>query len=393
MTKPLLWMKLLSVLIMLSACSSSNSLSKTSNTPTAVKNIDIPINYSLFHAEGIEVTTEQEIFELSPSQQEKFLADYNEIIRKGAEPHKALSDYLEGQMDSFTYYGETYTAEEAMRFNAGNCMSLAILTTALSKLVNLEFSYREVNTLPVFEKNDNIIFSSSHVQTTIYDPRHVESADYMYFARPAVTIDYFPISSNINGRKLSLSTFLASYYQNIASDALVENKLDKSFAYALKAKAMDPNNTKVLNFIAVLHKRKGDLSTAEQIYQIGLENNSKSVALLSNYINLLRTQQRWGAADKIQLQLDDLNDPNPYNWLGEAFLAQDNKHYTKAIKYYKKVLDMAPYVHQAYKGLYQIYHQQGKPRAAKEMLKNALEWTYELEDRKLYKYKLYSLTK
>ena len=42
-------------------------------------------------------------------------------------------------------------------------------------------------------------------------------------------------------------------------------------------------------------------------------------------------------------------------------------------------------------GLYKIYTEQGKMNLAQNMLKQALEWTYEVKERKLYKYKLYNL--
>jgi len=42
-------------------------------------------------------------------------------------------------------------------------------------------------------------------------------------------------------------------------------------------------------------------------------------------------------------------------------------------------------------GLYRIYAEQQKLDEAQAMLIKALEWTYELDERKLYKHKLYSI--
>ena len=42
-------------------------------------------------------------------------------------------------------------------------------------------------------------------------------------------------------------------------------------------------------------------------------------------------------------------------------------------------------------GLYKIYVKQNKLKKAQTMLVKALEWTYELDERKLYKYKLYNI--
>ena len=43
-------------------------------------------------------------------------------------------------------------------------------------------------------------------------------------------------------------------------------------------------------------------------------------------------------------------------------------------------------------GLYHIYVKQQEMDKAQEMLIKALEWTYELDEKKLYKQKLYSIS-
>ncbi|MFT6900042.1 MAG: transglutaminase-like putative cysteine protease [Colwellia sp.] len=76
----------------------------------------------------------------------------------GYEPHKALYQILTENMVNFTYYGETYNATTTMLLNKGNCMSLAILTTAYAKLLGLDFSYRNVYTLPIYSQKEDVIF-------------------------------------------------------------------------------------------------------------------------------------------------------------------------------------------------------------------------------------------
>ncbi|MEW6982150.1 tetratricopeptide repeat protein [Colwelliaceae bacterium 6471] len=370
------------VLLALSACS-------TTTTTNLIK--IVPLNQTLFNTDDIEVIAPEDIFALSEPQKMEFIENYNKRLSNGVLPHDAIYEYIQGRLSNFTYYGETYVAEKAMRLHKGNCMSLAILTTALAKLANVEFDYREVSTIPVFEKQNNLLLSSSHVQTLLYDPTFEQEENTVYFSRPSILIDYFPDDNNHAGRIFSIASFLGMYYKNIASDALVDNDLDKAFAYANKAYEIDPDSAETVNLLAVLHRRKGDLSTAEAIYKAGLSRGHNNLALLSNYIVLLKSQQRMQEAEALSLQLDNLDDPNPYSWLEQAYLAQDKKDYAKAKHFFNKVLDRAPYVSQAYQGLYQIYLEEDKPYLAKRMLQQALEWTYEIEERKLYKYKLYSL--
>lgn len=367
------------------------SCANTEITPQQSQAITIPLNNDLFDIREIKLISQEEIFKLSPEQQQAILAYLENKIATGMPAHQAVRAYLQNRLSNFTYYGATYTAEKALALNKGNCMSLAILTTAVAKLANVDFEYREVSTLPVFKKQNNLLLSSSHVQTLLFDPTFVPKEDVIYFSRPAVVVDYFPESSNHSGRYFSLEPFLAMFYKNIASDALVANQLELAFANAAKAYELDPSNVRIANMMAVIHRRMGDDLSAEKIYQTALKIDENNIALISNYMVLLESQGRIEQAQLLSGKLDNLDDPNPYSWLEQAYIAQKQGEHRRAIHYYNKVLDIAPYVHQAYQGLAQVYRKQGKIILARNMLKNALEWTYELTDRKAYKYKLYHL--
>ncbi len=112
---------------------------------------------------------------------------------------------------------------------------------------------------------------------------------------------------------------------------------------------------------------------------------------MNNYIFLSKKQNNEKKVAELTKTLENLNDPNPYTWLEQAYIAKKNQQYSKAIRYFMRTLDTAPYVHQAYIGLYQVYLAKHQPIKAKKMLKKALEWTHEFEQRKMYKMKLYQL--
>ena len=106
---------------------------------------------------------------------------------------------------------------------------------------------------------------------------------------------------------------------------------------------------------------------------------------------LLSSENRQEEVNLLQDKLAQLDDPDPYKWLEEAYTAQKTGKDKQAEIYFKKALNRAPYLNQAYMGLYKIYAKQNKLDSAKAMLVKALEWTYELDERKLYKHKLYSI--
>ena len=369
---------------LITACSNSSKSVKVKNQPNTL----LPINYQLFPLE--EKQSSDHIFALSSAQQKELSEKIEQALKRGLPKHEALYQVIESKLSNFTYYGETLTAEQAIRLNRGNCMSLAIVTTAYAMFLGLDYSYREVTTLPIFEKKNDLILSSSHVKTVIY-PEGISRQDYVKSNLDVIVIDYFPNQNNRDGKRLKASDFISFYYRNIAADALVEGDVALAFNLAEQAYQYDKTSIEVINLLAVIHRRAGDVESAEAIYRAGLSFSDKSLPLMSNFIMLLESQQRFDEADKLQAKLDSLDDPNPYHWLEQAYIAQNEGDKRKAIIYYQKALKNAPYLHQAYKGLYQIYLQKGQRKKAKAMLTKALEWTYEIDERKQYKYKLYSL--
>jgi len=278
----------------------------------------VPINKALFSAEITKVISLENIFSLSPKQREEFIAYHDKQLTRGIKSHRALSTFLQNRLSSFTYYGETLVAEKAMRLNKGNCMSLAILTTALAKVIGLEVSYREVNSLPIFEKHNNLILSASHVQTIIYDADFIPDEIMYYLSRPGIVIDYFPNSSNRVSKIVSTNEFESMYYTNIAATSLVDGDVNKAFSYADKAYSLAPQSKEVINLLAVLHRRAGDDVTAEQYYQLALAEIYTDITLLSNYAVLLKSNNREDEAQQVIDRLEELDDPNPYHWLEQA---------------------------------------------------------------------------
>jgi len=346
------------------------------------------LNYDLFDVMPQQEKISDDIFYLTTEQKTEVLTQVNKRTALGEPTHEALSKVLQSRLGSFTYYGETYNAEEANRLNKGNCMSLAVLTGAFAELIGLDYSFRELTTLPIFDKQNNLILSSSHVQSILYDDRFLPEDDVIYFSKPSIIIDYFPDNNDLKGRRISKSAFISMYYKNLAADALINEQLGEAFYLAEKAYQYDRSNIAVINLLGVIHRRAGDNRTAENIYKAGMAVDSSHLILMSNYMVLLNSEQRFAEAKRVEKRIDLLDDPNPYQWLEQAYAAKNNR---KAALYFQKALKKAPYLHQAYMGLYQIHLAEGKNLQAKKMLNKALEWSYEIEERKLYKYKLYSL--
>ncbi len=125
------------LVVSLSSCSSH----KKSPLPTKeFKNI--ALNSGLFDDTSKQESFSDDIFYLTPEQKTEVLTQVNKRIALGEPKYEALSKVLQSRLGNFTYYGETYSAEETTRLNKGNCMSLAVLTGAFAEAIGLEYSFR-----------------------------------------------------------------------------------------------------------------------------------------------------------------------------------------------------------------------------------------------------------
>jgi len=371
-------------IIVLQGCTSTKVVKSEELVP-------VILNDALFERDALKLTTQAELFTLSPTQQQTFLNYYHKKLAAGQAAHEIVSDYLFNYISNFTYYGKTYTASQALALGKGNCMSLAVLTVALAQLVDLEFDFREVNTMPMFEKHGNLLLSSTHVQTRLFDPSYIPPPQQTLIFRPGIVIDYFPSEANIKSRYLAFQEFISMYYQNIAADALIVGDLNLAYINAEAAYEYDNRSIRAHNLLALVHKRKGDFDTAETIYANVIKVEKESLSLINNYIVLLESQQRLDEANALREKMATLDDKNPYSWLEQAYVFDKQGRHYQAIKHYKKAINMAPYIASAYLGLYKSQMAIGHLGQAKRTLELGLEWAYAQSERQMFKYKMYGL--
>lgn len=369
-----------------------------SNTPNtsetgAVEEVSTAPDWRIPSLTLIDVANITDIFFLTAEQKKDFLQYYNDPLNAEEGGHRRLYNYLEHILSGFNYKGDTYTSSEALHNRAGNCLSLAILTTALAKLVDIDVRYQRVNAAPIYQRFHNVMTLSSHVRTHVYEPYFAVNENELVVIKAKLVIDYFPQNGNVGGDIISYDDFVSMYYQNLAGDALV--KEDYDLAYSMLAAAMNINdkNSETINTLAVIHKALGNIDTAEALYRYVLMQDSASVNVLSNFIVLLEGQNRTKEIEHMQHQLDRIDDDNPYRWFDVANRQYAKQNYIIALKYFTRSVEVAPYLHEGYFGLAKTYYKVGMLNHAKQSMAKAAELAFTPEDEYLYQAKLRILTK
>lgn len=335
-----------------------------------------------------DVASINDIFYLSVKQKQDFLNYYNDPKNADEGGHRRLYNYLEEILSGFDYKGATYTSSEALQNLSGNCLSLAILTTALAKLVDIDVRYQRVNAAPIYQRFHNVMTLASHVRTHVYEPYFEVKEHELVVIKSKLVIDYFPQNGNIGGDIISYEDFVSMYYQNLAGDALVEENYDRAYSMLVAAMTIANKNPDTLNTLAVIHKALGNTDTAEALYRYVLMQDSASVNVLSNYIVLLESQNRTKEIEQLQTQLDSIEDDNPYRWFDIADRQYAKQNYSIALKYFKRSVNVAPYLHEGHFGLAKTYYKIGLVDQAKQSMARASELAFTPEDEYLYQSKL-----
>ena len=343
-----------------------------------------------YFGEEIGVLSTEDLIQLSDTQIEGFLSYMNNPGRRDVPRYRRVYDYLENATYRFDYRGATYVAHDSLSRQQGNCMSLALLTTALARLANVKVGYQLIDSTPVFDVGNNAVVKGVHVRSKLYEhtAKLVQGGRKFTFNREGVIVDYFPEGSDRFLNNLSENDFFARYYRNRAVDYLQQGDYSSSYWYTRKSMALVPLDSEGMNLMAILYKRVGDRKKAEEIFQYGLLAAKDKLSLLKNYRQLLAESKRFDEVKAIENRIENYDDPSPYPWLSLADQAKAQGRLTMANKYYRNAIDRAPYLQFGYLGLAKTYFIQGRLGESEKMLRAAMQRNFNSDNGRLYQAKL-----
>lgn len=363
--------------------------SAVQNTPTAIQ--PLPATPEQYFSVQKPIPSPSDFYRLTESQQQQFLAFYHAQAQQKLLPNQRLQRYLEQHLVNFNYQGKNLLASDTFHQMSGNCVSLALLTSALARLVDIDVRYRASYAEPMLDFAKNVLLSSAHVRSYLYAPAKNTKALAGLNQRDAIAIDYFPGRLDRLGAVLESEHFEAMIYNNLAVDAVLAGDLDQAFWLSRAALSRDSSYAPSMNLIAILYRRKGDVLASQQWYEFGLRYAGDPVTLLSNYLILAENIGDQPLLARLQQKLRRVDDDNPYVWFYLAYQAEQSQQRDDAVYYYKKLLEKAPYMHKASLALARLQLSAGDTAAAQKSLLLALQYSYEPPNRELYQAKLSAL--
>jgi tetratricopeptide (TPR) repeat protein len=378
----LIYISLLAQFALLSACVSNQSNKRVGNSEMPT------FNSSLFKVKM--VVDLDSITQLDETQKEAFLDFYNDPKFALTPSHLRVATYLGLLLDQFTYSEKTFTALETLENRKGNCLSVTMLTTALAELVGVELHYQLLDQNPVFSISDNLLVTSDHLRAVLKSTLEVIQGEEMGRAS-YIRIDYFDTNGLSFVDNISVTTQKSLFYSNLSIEHLANNDIDTAFAYAKAALDIYSKNASALNTMGILHRKRGDLATAEKLYKFGAHNYAKAPVFLRNYKNLMASQGREFDLNHFITTKQQSNQTHPWEWVRAGKAAFNSGDYNEAIAYYKKALVIAPNIPEVHAYAGQASLAAGKNTQSKKFFIEAYKLSNGGSDQQLYEGKLLAL--
>ncbi|QSX32372.1 tetratricopeptide repeat protein [Shewanella avicenniae] len=368
-----------SLLVLIAGCATQ--------TPTSVQLVPPVGNSFLFNdvTSAASVPEPETFYRIAEADTARFFAFSQTPAAKPLPKYQQLTLYLHQLMENYSYEGENFTAAEALQKKRGNCMTLAMLTYALAKSAKVNIGFVEVNAAPILlDVDDALAMYSSHVRALLIG----EAVDGKPLGINA--IDYFPDNSLViaGGKSVDEATFMAMFYRNLASDAMLAGQPKRAYWIAMKGLAIAPQYTPLINMVGVLHRQAGDNATAIQFYEYGLAIDPNDSDILNNYHIVALAENDQHKAQALARRLDAVIEVKPIAQYLSALSAMNEGQYGEAKRLLRRFLKEYPYFHRAHLLLAQCQFALGNLSSAKRSLADAIQYAGDSGNKNLYSAKL-----
>ncbi len=325
----------------------------------------------------------QDLLALTAEQKQDFLSYFHHQRYADQTPEYRLYSYMQNVLAVFQFSGSTSSASEVMRSGSANCVSLALLTKALADVAGIEVRFRATYREPVIDVRGDLLLQATHVRSYLSSAASADSINLRQ-----LYIDYFRGPLSYQGDFLSEARFRATVYNNLAAEALLRGELDQAYALVQSSLQQDNQFIPAVNLMAVVLRRQQQPMLAQQWYQYGLAVAPHHLTLLHNYQMLATQLGDQPLVQQLEQQLALADSDDPFELYIQAVQAEQAGREAQAISFYQRLQKKVPYLLQANQALVRHYLKQHQYQAARRLLEEALEYSYEPEKRSLLQHKL-----
>ena len=265
----------------------------------------------------------------------------------------------------------TYLAAESYAEQAGNCMSLAILTVAFARHLELQADFIKPDVPLFWEQRENLEAINDHINVMVQP-----SLRSMHFSSNMGFMIDFSVGNPLQHAKsnqISEQEAISYFYRNRSAEALANEDLDLAYSYAYQVMNLLPKRADSYSLIGLVLRRQNQSELAQQVYELGMLYDDEHPVLLHNLAILYRSQGMVQQAVPLEKRLDSLRMTSPFVTARKADQEYELGHFELALNLYNKALRQADYVHDFHFCKAKTLFALGEYRLAQRSFEKALE--------------------
>jgi Flp pilus assembly protein TadD len=346
----------------------------------------------LFRPPGAPIDTSQ-VFATTPAMRDYVRHELG-ATAPGKDVRRMLFDALYRRDKLQLEYDAAVTRNAAQTFEAraGNCLSLAIMTAALARELEMPVVFNQVQLDEVWSRAGNLYFASNHVNLSLGRPRGNRNpyTAYTMDEANALTVDFIPISPKARdtAKPLDERTVLAMYLNNRAAELLSVGQIDDAYWAVRQAVDVDPLFLNAYNTLGVIYQHHGDADAAEQALRYAHAQAPDNTIYLSNLVQTLEYTNQQAEAAVLRARLVQLEPYPPFHFFHQGQEAMALGDYGRARKLFERELERMPDYHELHFALAVANYQLGNLRAADKHMALAREYSTTRSDHDIYTAKL-----
>jgi len=264
--------------------------------------------------------------------------------------------------------GHSTGAQATWDAQTGDCLSLTILVYALAREVGIPAQMQEVRVPLAVDRRLGVDFISGHVNVLVNNPGWIR-IDGREYGDSSLVIDFEPLVGSIRaGEALTEEQVLARFYNNRATEHLVQGELERAYAYYRAALLQDPYFAPAYANLAQLYSHRGLAGPAERLLRHSLALKGTGYAPLRELIALLESQGRGAEAQVFAQELAKRRREDPYHWLGNGLDALARGANSEAVDALEQAARLTTGFAEVHFNLALAYARNGQPQQAQRQL-------------------------
>lgn len=329
-----------------------------------------------------------EVFALDDAMRAYLAGDFARRAREvGAQ--QALVDALTrpGRLRLAYDAGTTRNAAQAFEAGAGNCLSLALMTAAFARALDLQVDFNRATVDDTWSRLGDLLVVSGHVNTSFGRRKLEVGAAYL---QPAVTVDFLPPEElrGLRTEPVDEPTVVAMYFNNRAAETLIQGGLDQAYAYAREAVHADPRFLPAYNTLGLIYRHHGQDERALRAFDYVLARDPAQRQAMANLADTLHALGRDAEAERWRERLARLEPDPPFHHLDLGRAAAQRGDWAEARRQFERELARADYSAEVHFWMALASWHLGDVDAARRELAQAVDASTTGADRALYSAKL-----